>query len=191
MKKHVLFLGVILVILVLVGVSGCSRKYINPPQYFQESDLSGTWQTNYEEGRVDTITIEANGTYQQKYIDKKLDYSFETGWNSWWIEDKPDGSVYIHFTGGRYFLAGKRIAELDGKGDPCPNELPDCISGNSPRIFHDPYSDTDVEMVDELVLSVREDSREKLVLHHMWTSSDRGFAIYGGEIEVFHRVNNP
>jgi hypothetical protein len=191
MKIYMLFVLGISMIMISIGVTACSPKYTNPPQSLQDLDLVGTWQTSYEEGRVDTIIIEANGIYRQKYIDKNTNYVYETDWNSWRIENNPNGSIYIHFSGGRYYLAGIRIAELNGKGDPCPSDLPDCISGNNPRIFYDPYSKSNVEMLNELVLTVRTDSHGNFVLNHMWTSSDRGFAILGGETEIFHRVDIP
>jgi hypothetical protein len=191
MNKKVLFIIGVLSLLISGGLSACSSSFTNPPKTFQESDLVGTWQTSYEKNETDTLVIADNGTYQQKYVDQNTKYSFVTNWNSWSLEKNPDGSIYVFLSGGRYYVEGVRIGELNGRGDSCPSNLPACISGSSPRIFYDPYSKENIEMVNELVLNIRYDSRGNMFLHHMWTNSDRGFAIIGGETEFFRRANNP
>jgi hypothetical protein len=44
-------------------------------------------------------------------------------------------------------------------------------------------------MLDELVLEVRQTSRGELLLHHLWLTGDRGFALIGGQSELYQRVN--
>jgi hypothetical protein len=187
MKKEVFFIMGIL-ILFSTGTAACAAAYKNPPKSLQKSDLVGVWQTKYGKNEVDTITIGGDGSYQQKYINEDWNYIYETGWRSWRLENRPDGSIYVHFSGGRYYLEGIRRGELDGRGDFCP---PDCNSGFDPFPFYDPYANVDIEMVNELVLSVRADTRGNIVFHHMWTSSDEGFPIIGGGTEIFRRVDIP
>jgi hypothetical protein len=186
MKKDAFFVIGIL-ILISTGIVACAPSYKNPPQSLQKSDLVGTWQTKYRKNEVDTITIRENGTYQQKYINKDINYVFETGSRSWWLENRPDGSIYAHFSGGRYYLEGIETAEMDGKNIFCSSPSHDC----NPWQFYDPYANVDIEMVNELVLTIRVDTRGEIVFHHLWTSSDRGFAIIGGETEIFRRVSIP
>ena len=98
--------------------------------------------------------------------------------------------VRIHLYGARYYLAGIELAETNGRRElknPCLTRT-DCSWGLEPREFYDPFIDELVQMVDELILDVRVDGSGNLVLHHMWTSSDRGFALIGGNEEIFFRT---
>jgi hypothetical protein len=170
--------------LVLLVVVACEAPYSNPPVDFQDSDLIGTWEASYMEWGIDRLTLKADGTFKQVYQDHTVEgYVYETPWNEWWVERVDDGQVRVHLGGARYYLAGIRIAEQDGM-----------LLGHSadyPRAFHDPIAGEPLYMVKELVLNVRNDSSGELLLHHMWVSSDRGFAIIGGEAEVFRRIETP
>jgi hypothetical protein len=170
------------------------RPFSNPPATFQEFDLVGIWETDYWGTGVDRLIIKADGTFKQIYQDRKVeDYAYKTPWNEWWVERLPDGRVWVHLQGARYYLAGIRIAEREGLHDPGPEDQPDFWgeAGPPPRSFYDPFGKEFLEMVGKLVINVRSDSSGKTLLHHMWTSSDRGFAIIGGEAEVFRRVEEP
>jgi hypothetical protein len=188
MRRILLFLLAPILIISLVGISCTASDYKNPPLSLQESDLLGLWETHYGQHQTDSLILRDDGTYKQTFTN--TDYTFETDWNQWWLDYFPDGRVYIHFDQGRYYLYGIRIAELDGLGDPCPIDFPDCYWGNHPRIFYDPYAKEGVEMPNELVLTIRVDTQGEIIFHHMWVSSDQGFAIIGGQSELFRRVEN-
>jgi hypothetical protein len=174
----------ILLLLILLMVVACGAPYSNPPTDFQDSDLIGTWEARYMEWGTDRLVLKADGTFRQVYQDHTEEgYVYETPWNEWWVERLADGRVQVHLKGARYYLAGLRIAEQDGM-------LLD-HSADYPRAFHDPIADEPLYMIEELVLNVRSDSSGEILLHHMWVSSDRGFAITGGESEVFRRIQTP
>jgi len=179
------------VLLTVVACEALEAPYSNPPATLQESDLVGTWETHY--GRsIDRLILREDARFRQTYRDVyKKDYVYETPRNEWWMERFTDGRIRVHLQGARYYSAGIGAAELDGMGDPCPEELPDCVWGHRPRYFYDPFANESVEMVGELVLNVRSKASGELILHHMWTSNDRGFAIIGGEEEVFRRIETP
>ncbi len=184
--------AVLSVLVLLTAAARCESPYSNPPPTFHESDLVGTWEARYMEWGVDRLIFRADGTFKQIYSDHTVEgYVYETPWNEWWVEYLPDGRVRVHLQGARYYLAGIRTAELDGMGNPCPEEMPDCGWEHNPWSFYDPIADESLHMIGELVLNVRSDSSGRLLLHHMWTTPDRGFAIIGGEAEEFHRVEAP
>ncbi len=165
-------------------------SYSNPPPTFQDTDLVGVWEAHYGIG-IDNLTIRADGTFKQVYRDYTVEgYVYETSWNKWWVERFSDGRVWVHLQGARYYLDGIMMAELDGKDYPGPEDQPDFWgkTGPPPFPFYDPFGKRPLYMVGELVLNVRCDSSGEIILHHMWTSSDRGFAIIGGDVEVFRRV---
>jgi len=175
-------------------IAQCGTQFSAPPASLQESDLLGTWQTSYWRSGVDTLIIRKDGTFKQIYRSmREKDYVYETPWNKWWLERLSDGRVRLHLDGARFYIAGIGFAEQEGLHAPCPDYWPDCRMGEQPPAFgfYDPYGEEFVEMVEELVLNVRCDSSGKIVLHHMWDSSDRGFALFGGEKEVFLRVRVP
>jgi hypothetical protein len=150
----------------------------NPPKEWQDSSLVGSWQTSY--GRAtDEIFIQADGTFKQIYKDGKTGYYFETPWNHWWVERLPNEITRIHLEGGRYFLGGVKFAELDGMSQSLNN--PGSYS------FYDPYSNESLDMVRQLILDVRMSKSGEIILHHMWMSSDRGFALIGGGAEIFRK----
>ncbi|NIN63247.1 MAG: hypothetical protein GTO63_00730 [Anaerolineae bacterium] len=177
-----------------VPFSHCLQApYSDPPSSLQPADLAGTWQTSYERGVVDKLMLRADGTFKQLYETRVAhiirDYAYETGWNEWEMERFADGRVRIRLRGARYYLGGIRMAELDGKhfgGAQLWGE------GGAPSYgFYDPIADETVHMVGELVLNVRVDSSGEFLLHHMWTSHDRGFAMSGCERSQFRRVEIP
>jgi hypothetical protein len=189
-KNYLPKLSILLLLGFLLGVSACTAEtYEDPPNDLSVSDLVGTWETRYGKDRIDIITIREDGMFQQFYENKKTNYRFTTNWDPLRLENLSNRSVYIHFEHGRYYSAGEEIAELDGMGNPCPKELPNCYFGTHPRAFFDPYSGIDVEMMNELVVTIRKKPNGEIIFHHMWTSSDGGFALIGGESEIFHRVN--
>jgi hypothetical protein len=167
----------------------CSEPLGGPTTPVQISDLTGTWVAHYGEDTTDTIVLKDDGTFRQVYQDVNKNYIFETTWNEWNLDQLPSGVIRIHLHGARYYLEGIIIAEKDGRKDPeNPCLTPDdCTWGLEPLLFYDPYAHELVEMLDELLLDVRADKSGNLLLHHLWTSSDRGFAIIGGKQELFFR----
>lgn len=167
MKRSARLAIVLSVAVLTVSVTGCigwEAPYSNPPATFQESDLVGTWEARYGKG-VDRLIIRADGTFKQIYRDRTY---YETPWNKWWVERLPHGGARVHLEGARYYL----------------NFAAD-------ELFYDPFAKESVEMVGELILNVRGLSSGELILHHMWTHGDGGFALIGGETEMFRRVEEP
>lgn len=168
MKRNAwLTIALLLLMLLLLPVT-CQAPYSNPPATFQDSDLVGTWEAHYWEGDVDRLVIKPDGSFKQIY--RKGDYVYETPWNKWWVERLPDGRARLHLDGARYYLIWVE------RGD---------------YLFHDPIGNESIKMIGELVLEIRRLSSGEIILHHMWDSSDRGFAIIGGEAEMFRRVEGP
>ena len=137
-----------------------------PPPAFSESDLVGTWEAKYCSSRcVDRLILRPDGTFKQIYRDTwEEEYLYETPWNKWWIERFPDGRVYVHLEGARYYPDGIEVAEEQG------------IAFGKPWGYHDPFDPEKgfgfVEMAGKLVLNVRALRSGEIVLVHMWSSSE-------------------
>lgn len=158
--------------------------YSPPGPTFQDSELVGTWETEY--GRsVDRVTLAADHTFEQLYEDGYApEYVYHSPPGKWWVEYLQDGEIRLHLEGARYYPAGLGIAEREGLesyGQPHPPPMP----------FFDPFAQEGVFMVGELVLQVRTDSSGELLLHHLWMHHDRGFAIAGCQRLQFRRVDIP
>lgn len=167
MKRNAwLAIALLLPVLLVLPVT-CQAPYLDPPATFQKSDVVGIWEAHYWGGDVDRLIIKPDGTFKQIY--RKGDYTYETPWNKWWVEHLPDGRARVHLEGARYYLIWVEQDEL----------------------FYDPFGNESIEMTEELVLNIRRLSSGEIILHHMWDSSDRGFAIIGGETEMFRRVKTP
>jgi hypothetical protein len=188
------WLEVVLSVLILLTAAGCKAAYSNAPSDFQDPDLVGTWEAHYMEWGIDRLVIRAEGTFKQVYRDRTVkDYVYETPWNEWWVERLPDGRVWVHLQGARYYLDGIEVAEREGLEHPGPEDQPNFWGETEPppHSFYDPFGKEFLNMVGELVLNVRRTSSAELILHHMWASGDRGFAMIGGESEIFRRVETP
>jgi hypothetical protein len=169
-------------------VSACSTQFSNPASSIKMSDLAGTWVTEYYAGASDSVTLNENGTFRQIFNDTYHNYIFDSRLRQWKLEQLVSGEVRLHLYGGRYYLNGISFAENNGRNnikDPCQEA--DCTWGSEPYFFYDPFAQEFTRMVDELLLVVQVDAGGKLILHHVWLSNDRGFAIFGGEVEVFRR----
>ncbi len=195
-------LSIILLISILLAVVACyacraphlEAPYSNPPMNFQDSDLVGTWEAHYMEWGIDKLILRADGTFRQIYHDYiEEDYVYETPWNEWSIEQFSDGRAWIHLQGARFYHEGIKVAERDGMHPLGPEDQPDYWgeSGPPPFSFYDPVAEESLHMVGELVLNIRSDSSGQLVLLHMFTDSDGGFAIIGGGAQEFRRVETP
>lgn len=192
MKKRAtrigLWFGVVLLLLVIIPLGCCQvittlstpeiSKSQNPPATLQELDLVGTWKADYGSRLgVDKLILREDGTFKQIYENRRENYTFETPWNKWWLERFPDGRIWVHLKGARYYLGGIPVAEIyekEGWGhDPFhPQRFDRLRRGES--IVH---------MVGKVVLNVRVLPSGELVLAHMWPSCDSPL----GDKEVFHR----
>lgn len=170
-------------------LSGCGAPYLNPSDTFRGADLVGTWKLSLPGGSVDHLILRADGTFQQIYQDgAQRDYLFESPRSPWWTERRSDGSLRLHLKGARYYLDETETAERNGRGR-CSSTLPGCQLDQEPYPFYDPFAGETVYMLDELVLEVRQTSRGELLLHHLWLTGDRGFALIDGQSEIYRRVN--
>jgi hypothetical protein len=166
--------------------------YFNPPTSISEKEIVGTWEVHYWWGE-ELIDIRENGTYIQKYYDTNPNgYVFQTNIEPWWMERFEDGRVRIHFVNARFFVAGVEESEKLGTYS-LPFCIPQalCIDGKMifPTSFFDPVADEIVHMQGELVLNLRADNFGNIYLTHMWRSSEGGYAIIGGEMEIYQRKN--
>lgn len=179
---------VLLVFLTIAVLAGCQAPWLDPPDTFQGADLEGVWQATYSVGDTDTLIIHRDGKFRQIYDAPRLDdYHFETTWQDWTVEGLANGEVRLHLRGARYYIGGITWAERSGR-NLCPEHEPECATGTQAYSFHDPFSGELVTMLDELVLNVRMTSSGELILHHNWLGGDGGFALIGGDEEIFHRV---
>jgi len=164
---------------ILLSAVACEMQpYSNPPLTFEDSALVGTWEATYSHSQIDRLLLRADGTFKQVYVEnwrgEGKDYVYETQWNPWWVERSLDGRVRLHLKGARYLRLGHEwAARLHDQG------------------FYDPVADAFLEMVEELVLNVRRRSSGELILLHMWEHGDRGYILFGGSGEEFHRVEGP
>jgi hypothetical protein len=160
-----------LVLVAVLLLAGCEDpRYLDPPASLTVSDLVGTWETHYSETRLDRIEIRQDGAFKQTYKKSgEPDYVWETPWNEWRLERLRDGLVRVHLEGAAWWMLA-----------------PPYRRGGH---FHDPYTQELTFIQNELVLHVRMDSKGELLLHHLWISVDSGFALIGGEVEVFRRVD--
>ena len=158
-------------LLLLLATAACVREEVEmlegskpPPATFQETDLVGTWEGHYGyPWGTDRLILREDGTFKQIYTNEE-GYSYETPWNEWGVERFPDGRVWVHLEGARYYVGGIEMAERDGlhpisSGPPWPYSFYDW--------FVEAGEKWSVEMVGKLVLNVRRVPSGELVLAHM------------------------
>lgn len=190
MKPRKLLL-LLFAMLVSLPAASCAAPFLPPPVSLQERDLVGAWETDCGKRCAERIVLRSDGTFRQMYRDPRVeDYVSETSSNRWWLEHLAEGRVRLHLEGGRYYREGVEFARLGGRRFPAPAEFPDFWGkeGPPPVAFYDPIAHDHLQMLDELVLNVRSTRSGELLLLHMWTSSDRGFALLGANAEIFRRV---
>ncbi|NIQ82575.1 MAG: hypothetical protein GTN93_31755 [Anaerolineae bacterium] len=124
-------------VLVAATIASCCGRWV-ASYGLEASDLVGTWSADYEAsfGRrcwyrmtgVETLTLRADGTYQQIYDDGR-GYVYVSPWNRWRLEEDRGASI-LHLEGGRFYPLGKEWAEAlaerswqyhsddDGRGQP-------------------------------------------------------------------------
>ena len=184
LKKNIWAIGIALMLTVFGAIAcGGANEFTNPHN-LETSDLAGVWIATYASGETDKLTINADGTFRQIFESARENYSFDSGWNQWTLEELPSGIFRLQLQGGRYFLTGVSFGETDGK-IPCIGS--DCTLEGVPYGYYDPFANEVVHMSGQLILIIKQDSNNRLILHHVWTSSDRGFLLFGGEKEIFYR----
>jgi hypothetical protein len=183
MKTCKYLLGIVLTLIVTATFACGQADQFASPLTVSVSDLEGVWEARYVFGN-DMLTIKSDGTFRQVYENSRENYVFDSGWNQWTLEKLPNEIVRLHLQGGRYYPAGISLAEMDGK-IPCIEN--DCTLEGLPHGFYDPFAEEIVYMINELLLVVKLDPMNNLILHHVWTSSDEGFALIGGDKEIFYR----
>ena len=169
---------VIVVIISLLGISYLLPRlpqfpetpYQNPAPNMVESDFVGTWEANYLNYGHDKLAFYPDGTFEQFYDIQYSGYTFQSPQNKYRLEKLPTGEIRLHLAGGRYFLAG---------------ESPDQYNVYE---LYDPFVGITVIVDGDLILQVRMRPSGEIILHHLWTSSDRGFALIGGNTEYFRRT---
>lgn len=181
----------VVALLFVLPAAACVAPFLPPPANTQERDIVGIWETDCGKHCAERIVLRSDGTFQQMYSNPTVeDFVPETTSNRWWLEHLADGRVRLHLKGGRYYREGIEFAKLGGRELPAPAEFPDFWGkeGPPPFTFYDPIAREHLQMLDELVLNVRSTRSGELLLLHMWTSSDRGFAVFGANAEVFHQA---
>lgn len=100
----------IMLIFIWVSVLACAYT-----KTFTPSEHAGVWQADYTGMRcvdiqltgVETLTLRADGTYQQIYDDGK-GYVYRSSWNKWYLNS--EGRI-LHLKNGRIYSLGIREAE--------------------------------------------------------------------------------
>ncbi len=93
----------------------------NPFRVIEPSDLVGTWRAVYDVHEydracwflvtgVETLTLRADGTYQQVYNDGQ-GYTYTSPWNKWHFNGRT-----LHLEGGRFYPLGIEDAEKLANG---------------------------------------------------------------------------
>ncbi len=89
------------------------------PESFQKSDLIGTWQMEKIRGQVThTLILRADEMYKYIY-ENALDnhYRYESPWNRWYLEYRPNGLAYLHLVEMRLCYKFGCSWELDRRGE--------------------------------------------------------------------------
>lgn len=179
------------IIIFCLSLTACNSDYRLPTQDIDPAKLLGSWQAHYGKDAIDTITLYADNSFKQTYLNQSQSYLFEITGSEWSLESRSNNLFRIHLLNARYFHAGIEFAENDGRknlSSPCLT-VDNCTWGLEPYLFYDPFVNDFVEMVDKLVLDVVIDSYGNVLLHHMWKSSDQGFPLFGKDREVFTLFN--
>jgi hypothetical protein len=119
------WLRMILCVLVASSAAACCCAVPSPARS-GVSNLTGIWRAEYDEREfrmggcidiptgVETLTLRADGTYQQVYDDGK-GYVHTSTWNNWYQDDS-GGRAVLHLEGGRFYPLGIKRAESLSRG---------------------------------------------------------------------------
>jgi hypothetical protein len=90
---------------------------LSVPANFQAADLVGTWQAGDNLiAQFDTLTLLADGTYQQTFVDHSRNYYYEGQWNKWEVEFRANGGIYLHLDKWKYCLLENTCMDPGMKG---------------------------------------------------------------------------
>jgi hypothetical protein len=137
--------------------------YPSVPDTFEETDLIGTWQATYGTALTkDTITLKADGTYQQIFQSPESDYFYTGPWNKWHLEYTADGKPKLHLENMRYCAGTIEGCEATGRGEP--------------TIYYDFVEREYIKLTNEVILRVLgdEDSPRGIRLWNLSTDEDDG-----------------
>ncbi len=124
-----------------IGTGGVGWRCTPLPDNFTTADLIGTWRKwGIATTDTDQLTLREDGTYQQILDKPDLGY-YESSWNEWWIEQRPDGGTYLHLDGMRLCEYSDEICGLEEGG------------GGSQR-YYDFCENRYLRMNEEVILSV-------------------------------------
>jgi len=145
-----------------------TAKYCAPSTGFQESDLIGKWERRQKASNYETLIFLTDKTFQQIYYESVDGYRFE-GQGQWWIETRPQGGIYVHAEGMRYYYLDRSIAEAGNK-----------FSDGRPYPFWDPCEERIVEMPNSVILAVvgDPDSPKGIQLIHMAPERDASWQVF-------------
>lgn len=112
-------------LVIAVAILGCSSIGSRFDR-LDVSDVAGNWRAEYDEAYfrarcgytvagVETLTLKANGTYQQVYSDGR-GYVYESPWNKWYL-DEYRGSSVVRLAGARFYPLGIEDAEKMATGE--------------------------------------------------------------------------
>jgi hypothetical protein len=111
LKKDWLFfavIGIIVVCCLSIYVYTSEKEVTDRcsplPEEFSEVELVGTWVAGWP-GHTDTLIFRADRKYKQvihvEFVDKpSIDY--QSGWQSWHLENSEDNITYLHLDGMRF-----------------------------------------------------------------------------------------
>lgn len=72
------------------------------PESFKEADLIGTWVAEYRGGlATDTLMLRDDGKYKQIYDAPEGHFHYESDWQTWWVEFRKVGYLWLHMEGMR------------------------------------------------------------------------------------------
>lgn len=97
----------------LLGIIGLACVGVPRRKVYEVSDFVGTWRAIYQDvgfdhvSGVETITLKADGTYQQTFEGER-GYVYTSPWNKWWLEES--GRI-LHLEGGRFYPLGIQDAK--------------------------------------------------------------------------------
>lgn len=175
-----------IILILVISIMGCrfniSKTCISIPseklpKTFEERNLVGKWTIKYSASASETLVLKSDGGFQQIYeASSDPANRIQIDGEGWYIERLTDDQARLIVPTGRYFLLGREFGESNGQ------------RGRDLFGFYDPFSKETVYMDDQLILSVVITDSGQYLLHHLWTSSDRGFVIFGCASEYFQHM---
>ncbi|MFZ2097121.1 MAG: hypothetical protein WAV05_10830 [Anaerolineales bacterium] len=110
------------------------------PENFKEADLFGTWVAEYWVDATDSLVLRDDGKYKQIYDDPTGNFHYESDWQTWWVEYREVGYLWLHMNGMR-------------RCDDLP-EVCEKVEGGTERRTIDSCEYIDVREQDEVILVV-------------------------------------